>query len=87
MFETPTKPQDLIAGPQALAAARDRTSLPLVAVGGIDAGNARVVLSAARCCLCVCRSVIAQPDPAGAAARLRAVIDQVESGAGTDKCA
>lgn len=75
MFRTPTKPQDHIAGPQALAAARARTSLPLVGVGGIDALNAPEVLSAAPCCLCVCRSVIAQADVAGAARCLRALAD------------
>jgi thiamine-phosphate pyrophosphorylase len=81
IFPTATKPQDYIAGPQALAAARRSTSLPLVAVGGIDAENAREVLSAGHCCLCVCRSVISQPDVANAAARLRAVIDQTGTAA------
>ena len=84
MFPTSTKPQDYIAGPQALAAARRSTSLPLVAVGGIEAENAREVLSAGHCCLCVCRSVISQPDVANAAARLRAVIDQTGTGTAAD---
>jgi thiamine-phosphate pyrophosphorylase len=76
MFDTPTKPQDHIAGPATLAEARKHTSLPLVAIGGITAENAHEVLSSAVCCLCVCTGVIAQPDVEAAAARLRALIDE-----------
>ena len=76
MFATSTKPQDHIAGPETLAAARRHTSLPLVAIGGIDAQNAREVLSAARCCLCVCGAVISQADVTAAVTRLRACIDE-----------
>ncbi len=76
MFSTATKPQDHIAGPETLTAARKHTSLPLVAIGGIKEQNAGEVLSAASCCLCVCGAVIAQPDVAAATARLRALIDQ-----------
>ncbi len=63
-----------IAGPATLAAAREQTSLPLVAIGGIDESNLGQVLSAASCAVCVCRSVIAEPDAAEAASRLRAAI-------------
>jgi len=80
MFATATKPQDHIAGPQTLAAARRLTSLPLAAIGGIDEHNAAEVLSAGASCLCVCTSVIAQADAAKAAARLRAVVDQAGAG-------
>jgi thiamine-phosphate pyrophosphorylase len=76
MFNTPTKPQDHIAGPAVLAAARKETGLPLVAIGGITPDNAEEVLSAAPCCLCVCTGVIAQVDVEAAAARLRAMIDE-----------
>ena len=76
MFDTPTKPQDHIAGPETLVEARERTSLPLVAIGGIDVENAHEVLSAAPCGLCVCRAVIAQPDVESATARLRTLIDE-----------
>ena len=76
MFDTPTKPQDRIAGPATLAMAQACTALPLVAVGGIDADNAGTVLTAAECCLCVCTAVIAQPDAERAARRLRSMIDR-----------
>jgi thiamine-phosphate pyrophosphorylase len=86
MFATPTKPQDHIAGPRALAAARESTSLPLVAVGGIDPGNAREVLSAADCCLCVCRSVISTPDVAASAARLQTVANCAQDAGNSGGC-
>jgi thiamine-phosphate pyrophosphorylase len=79
MFATPTKPQDHIAGPETLAAARQRTSLPLVAIGGIDEENVEAVLSAAPCCICACQAVIAQPDAEEAAGRLKAQIDRALS--------
>jgi len=76
MFDSPTKPQKHIAGPATLGEARKFTSLPLVAIGGISEENAAEVLGAAPCCLCVCRSVIAQSDVEEAARRLRAIVDR-----------
>ncbi len=71
MFDTTTKPQEHIAGPQTLSAARRLTSVPLVAIGGIDAGNVAEVASTGCECVCVCGAVIAQRDPAACAARIR----------------
>ncbi|MGD2108501.1 MAG: thiamine phosphate synthase [Phycisphaerae bacterium] len=79
MFATPTKPQDHIAGPETLAAARRQTALPLVAIGGITDSNAADVLSSAPCCVCVCQAVIAQPDPEASAARLKSMIDEASA--------
>ena len=76
MFPTSTKPQHHIPGPKTLAEARSHTSLPLVAIGGIDERNVDEVLSAPSCAVCVCQAVIAQPDVAKATSRLRALIDQ-----------
>jgi thiamine-phosphate pyrophosphorylase len=76
MFESPTKPQPHIAGPALLADARKRTSLPLVAIGGIDEKNIPSVLAAAPACICVCRAAIARPDPTAAAKYLRTFISQ-----------
>ncbi|HUU85501.1 MAG TPA: thiamine phosphate synthase [Phycisphaerae bacterium] len=71
MFATTTKPQDHIAGPQTLARVRRMTSLPLVAIGGIEAENVAAVVEAGGRCVCVCNAVIAQADVAGAARRIR----------------
>ena len=76
MFDTATKPQSHIAGTATLVAARTRTALPLVAIGGITVENASEVLTAVRCTLCVCRSITAQPDVEAAARRLREAIDR-----------
>jgi len=71
MFDSPTKPQNHIAGPAMLVEARKLTSLPLVAIGGISEANAVTVLAAAPCCLCVCQAVITQIDVEAAARRLK----------------
>jgi len=76
MFPSSTKPQGYIAGLETLAAGRESTSLPLVAIGGISERNAASVLAAESCTLCVCSAVIAQSDAQAAAARLRAVADE-----------
>ncbi len=73
MFASATKPQNLIAGIDTLVAARARTSLPLVAIGGIDEENAAAVASVGPVCLCVCRAVIASADVAGACRRLKTI--------------
>jgi len=76
MFDSPTKPQEHIAGPVKLVEARKLTSLPLVAIGGITETNAVEVLATAPCCLCVCQAVIAQMDVAAAARRLRDLVNR-----------
>ncbi|HNQ22219.1 MAG TPA: thiamine phosphate synthase [Phycisphaerae bacterium] len=78
MFPTATKPQDLIAGPELLRTARARTSLPVVAIGGITADNAETVLAVRRCCLAVCAGIVAQQDVEAATRRLRTLLDRCE---------
>lgn len=63
MFRTTTKPTAVPAGadPPGLAflsAARIRTDLPLVAIGGINTDNARAVFAAKANCVCACSAVI-----------------------------
>jgi thiamine-phosphate pyrophosphorylase len=70
MFASPTKPQPHIAGPETLAAARSRTDLPLVAVGGITVKNAAPLRAAGATCLAVCAAVIGADDPESAARAL-----------------
>lgn len=76
MFASSTKPLGDTAGPETLSAAHDLTSLPLVAIGGIDESNAEQVLASAPCCLCVCSAVISREDVTAAAQRLRNLVDQ-----------
>jgi thiamine-phosphate pyrophosphorylase len=72
MFPSPTKPQEHIAGPETLVAARSRTDLPLVAIGGITAENAAGVKAAGANCLAACAAIIGADDVGAAAARLAA---------------
>jgi thiamine-phosphate pyrophosphorylase len=58
MFESATKPQDHIAGPETLRQARGQTGLPLVAIGGITTDNAASVWEAGADCLAVCSTII-----------------------------
>lgn len=70
MFASATKPQGHVAGPGLLAAARERSDLPLVAIGGIDADNAAEIYAAGADCVAVCRAVIGAGDIAAAAAAI-----------------
>ncbi|MBI1827360.1 MAG: thiamine phosphate synthase [Planctomycetes bacterium] len=71
MFPSETKPQSHIAGPEVLSAASQLTSLPLVAIGGIQLGNAGTVRStASTCAICVCSAIISDSDPEAATRKL-----------------
>ena len=62
-----------LAGLERIAAAIDR---PVIAIGGIHAGNVGEVLAAGAWGVAVLSAVVAQADPCAAAARLRAGIDR-----------
>ncbi|MCG3137325.1 MAG: Thiamine-phosphate synthase [Phycisphaerae bacterium] len=68
MFASTTKPQTHLAGPETLQAVRALTSLPLVAIGGVDVHNA-AQLSAANA-LAVCSALLQAADPIMAAQTL-----------------
>lgn len=73
---TPTKTDTLAPwGLEGLRKVRSATALPLVAIGGIHAGNARAVLSAGADGLAVVSALCAAQDPCAAAAGLRKLID------------
>jgi thiamine-phosphate pyrophosphorylase len=78
MFASPTKPQPVVPGPTLLGEALGLTSLPLVAIGGIDENAAGQLRSIAPCCLCVCSAVIAQADAREATRRLHRSIEGQE---------
>ncbi len=76
MFDSATKPQDHIAGPETLRAVAAETSLPLAAIGGITPDRVPAVVEAGASCLCVCAAIISNPQPKeSAAAFKRALID------------
>ncbi|HXK84903.1 MAG TPA: thiamine phosphate synthase [Phycisphaerae bacterium] len=70
MFDSATKPQDHIAGPDLLALAVRETRIPIVPIGGITAANAGILVQAGARRLCVCSAVIGAADPKMAAREL-----------------
>jgi thiamine-phosphate pyrophosphorylase len=78
VFATLTKTDTAPAwGLDGLAQVRAATRLPLVAIGGIHAGNAREVLRAGADGLAVVSALCAADDPRAAAAGIRSVCDEV----------
>ncbi len=74
VFATPTKPEAVPLGLDGLRAMVDATSLPVVAVGGIDASNARHVLAAGAAGVAVVSAVGAAADPVAATRELAEVV-------------
>jgi thiamine-phosphate pyrophosphorylase len=76
IFSTPTKSD---AGPAlglaGLSAMAGRLALPVVAIGGINAANARSLMEAGAAGLAVVSAIVAADDVEGSARALRAIID------------
>lgn len=82
VFATPTKTDTARPwGLEGLRAARAATRLPLVAIGGIHAGNAREVLAQGADGLAVVSAICSAPSPRDAAAQLAGVCKVHFSGA------
>ena len=76
VFATPTKTDHAEPlGLEGLHAIRAATKLPLVAIGGIHAGNARDVIRAGADGLAVVSAIVAAADPRAAAEELRREIE------------
>ncbi len=75
MFATSSHPGAEPAGPDLLRRiAAAGVPLPMIAIGGINAGNAPAVMDAGAHGVAVITSILASPDPAAAARRLKAAI-------------
>lgn len=77
VFATGTKPDH--TAPWGLAGVRrlaDRSPLPVVAIGGIDAANAGQVIAAGAAGVCVVSAICRADDPFEAARALRAAVDE-----------
>jgi thiamine-phosphate pyrophosphorylase len=70
IWATATKPEAAPVGVEGLRAVAEATSLPVVAIGGIDADNARDALEAGAAGVAVVSAVGAAPDPVAATRRL-----------------
>jgi thiamine-phosphate pyrophosphorylase len=65
----------LPVGTDGIHAVRSLTTLPLVAIGGIDAGSAGAAIEAGADGIAVVSAIMAAPDPEAAARELRGVIE------------
>lgn len=70
VWSTATKPEAAPVGIEGLRAVVDATSLPVVAIGGIEAENATEALEAGAVGVAVVSAVGAAPDPVAATRRL-----------------
>ena len=77
VYATPTKPGRPAVGPELLRYAAEKLSLPWFAIGGINSSNLADVLNAGARRIVVVRAITDAPDPAAAAAELRAELDHV----------
>jgi thiamine-phosphate pyrophosphorylase len=76
VFDTPTKTDTLPAwGLEGLADARRLSRHPLVAIGGMNAGNAADAIAAGADGIAVVSAICSAADPRAAARTLRAAID------------
>lgn len=76
IFATPTKPDAAPPiGVEGLAEICRRVSIPVVAIGGINAENAAAVIKAGAAGVAVVSAVVAAPDVEAAARRLREVVE------------
>ncbi|MGA9161765.1 MAG: thiamine phosphate synthase [Actinomycetota bacterium] len=80
VWATRTKPGARPRGLDGLRAIVEATDLPVVGIGGIDAGNARQVLETGAAGICVVSAVGAAPDPERAARALVEVVQGWEAG-------
>ncbi|MGM0558891.1 MAG: thiamine phosphate synthase [Myxococcota bacterium] len=76
MYEARASKPDASAprGPAAMAKIRELTDIPLIGIGGIDAGNAAAVIEAGASGVAVIREVVKARDPRAATADLASVV-------------
>ena len=65
-YTSPTRPDAVTAQPDLLMRARRELSVPVCAIGGINADNAAPLIQAGADLLAVCSGIFAQPDIASA---------------------
>ena len=80
VFETTSKPGRPAAGLSLLREVRDAVSIPVIAVGGIDATNAAGVIAAGADGIAVIGAIMDADDPREAARDLRREIDNAYAG-------
>ncbi len=74
IFASSTKPDVEVIGTDAIAKIREKTAMPIYAIGGVDHSNAHKVIQAGANGIVVCQALINQSDPKGAAEQLKNII-------------
>ena len=74
-FPTPLKPQKRVIGPEGVAALSAAVSIPVFAVGGIDASNVGRLTTLGVHRVCVVRAIADAVDPEKATRELRAMLE------------
>jgi thiamine-phosphate pyrophosphorylase len=85
VWATETKPDARPIGLEGLREVAGATALPVVGIGGIDAGNAADVLDAGAAGIAVIGAVAAADDPVAAVRSLRDVVDRALEGTGAHR--
>jgi thiamine-phosphate diphosphorylase len=75
VWGTATKPDALPGGPDGLRSIATRTPLPVVGIGGVDAGNAAQVIEAGAAGVALISAVANAPDPAAATHDVRRAVE------------
>jgi len=78
VYETPTKPGRAAVGFEHVKVAARNTTVPVVAIGGLDAQNAGRAVEAGADLVGVVRSICSSPDPSAAAAAVMAQIEAAQ---------
>ncbi len=74
MFASPTKPGSSVIGPEGLREVRAAVRAPIVGIGGVDAGNAGMVMEAGADGVAVISAVVGAEDVEEAARRIKEAI-------------
>jgi thiamine-phosphate pyrophosphorylase len=85
VWATDTKPEARPIGLDGLREVAAATALPVVGIGGIDAGNAPDVVEAGAAGIAVIGAVAAADDPVAAVRALREVVDRALGGIGAPR--
>ncbi len=80
VFPTTSKANPILIGLEGLAAVVRSTRLPVVAIGGVNPGNAGACIRAGAVGVAVISAILQAPDPEAAARALRQAVDQALAG-------
>lgn len=82
IYASRSHPGGATAGPELVREVCGQVGLPVIGIGGITGANAAEVIEAGAMGVAVISSILAAPDPCGAAAELRAAIDAARNAMG-----